>query len=96
MANALDIATIEAALSELPGWSLQDNRLVKEFTLRNFREAISFMVRLSFDAEQLDHHPELFNVYNRVKVELTTHDAGNRVTEKDVALAKAIESFSWI
>jgi len=86
---------LEEALDKLPGWRLEDNRLKKTFELTSFREAISFIVRLAFEAESRNHHPELGNVYNRVDVAITTHDAGNRVTESDVALASAIERFSW-
>jgi len=86
---------IERTLVELPGWRFEDDRLKKTFELSSFREAISFIVRLAFEAESQNHHPELGNVYNRVDVAITTHDAGNRVTESDVALASAIERFSW-
>jgi len=54
------------------------------------------MVRLSFEAEDLDHHPELSNVYNRVAIALCTHDAGNRVTQLDVELAQRITQLSWV
>ncbi len=87
---------IDAALAKLPGWRLEGDRLVKTFQLRNFKEAVSFIVRMSFEAEALDHHPELRNVYHTVDIALTTHDAGNKVTQKDVDLARAIEHFSWI
>ena len=87
---------IEAALENLSGWRFENDRLVKRFSFSSFREAMSFMVRLSFEAETLDHHPELTNVYNRVDVVLTTHDAGNQVTASDIALAQSIEHFSWI
>ncbi len=89
-------AEIDAALAELPGWRLEGDRLVKTFTLRNFKEAVSFIVRLAFEAEAQDHHPELRNVYHTVDIALTTHDAGNKVTQKDVDLARAIEKFSWV
>ena len=91
----LSTDTIQSALSDLPGWRYEDNRIVKTFQLSSFREAVSFIVRLSFEAESLNHHPELTNVYNRVDVAITTHDAGNSVTESDLALARAIENFSW-
>ena len=87
---------IEEALAALPGWEWSENKLKKGFTLGNFREAVSFIVRLSFEAEALNHHPELYNVYNKVRVEVTTHDAGNLVTDMDVQLARAIEAFSWV
>ena len=73
---------IDAALAGLPGWRLEGDKLKKTFQLRNFREAVSFIVRLAFDAEAHDHHPELRNVYHTVDIALTTHDAGNKVTQK--------------
>lgn len=89
-------AEIETALRNLPGWSHRDAALQKKLVFRNHREAMSFLVRLSFEAEQLDHHAEIKNVYATVELALRTHDAGNRVTRADVELARAIESFSWI
>ncbi len=83
---------VRDALSGLPGWAHRDNALAKTFTFDDFRAALAFIVRLGFEAEQRDHHPNLANVYNRVEIALTTHDAGNRVTPKDVDLAKAIEA----
>jgi len=91
----LPAESIDQALTELPGWSYDEGALKKTFELSSFREAVSFIVRLAFDAEALNHHPELVNVYNRIDVTLTTHDAGNQVTENDVALARAIERFAW-
>jgi len=82
---------VNEALAELPGWGFKQDRLVKTFTLNSFRDAMAFMVRLGFEAEQLNHHPELKNVYNRVELGLNTHDAGGKVTGMDVELAKRIE-----
>lgn len=87
---------ISAALAELSGWRYDDDRLRKSFRFKNFREAMSFIVRLAFEAEKAGHHPELFNVYATVDVALTTHDAGGRVSHKDVGLARAIEQFVWV
>ncbi len=87
---------IRAAIAVLPGWSFEDDSLVKTFQFGSFREAVSFIVRLSFEAEERNHHPELANIYNRVEVRLRTHDAGNKVTELDLALAQAIENLSWV
>ncbi|MGB1049269.1 MAG: 4a-hydroxytetrahydrobiopterin dehydratase [Rhodothermales bacterium] len=87
---------IDQALDGLDGWALKDNTLHRTFLFATFREAMSFMVRVGFEAEALDHHPELTNVYNRVRVSLTTHDAGNKVTELDAELARRINHFSWI
>lgn len=92
MSQALPPESIQEALNALEGWKHEEDKLKKTFTFGNFQEAIGFIVRLSFFAEALDHHPELFNVYNRVEIELTTHDAGNKVTEKDLKLARHIDS----
>jgi 4a-hydroxytetrahydrobiopterin dehydratase len=82
---------IRAALGNLPGWTYEDDVLRKTFMLDDFRAALAFIVRVGFEAEERDHHPNLTNVYNRVEIALTTHDADNRVTQKDVDLAAAIE-----
>jgi len=96
MSDALSSEQILAALKDLPGWSYEGHALHKAFDFQNFREAISFIVRLSFEAEARDHHPELHNIYSKVKLALNTHDAGNQVTAKDIELARAIEGFSWV
>ena len=75
-------------------WTEQDGALERTLTFGDFREAIAFMVRVSFVAEQLNHHPEWSNVYNRVTIRLTTHDAGNVVTDVDRAMAAAIDEIA--
>lgn len=87
---------IRSALGGLPGWEYADDSVRKSFQFGTFREAVSFLIRVSFEAEQLDHHPEIHNVYNRVTLTLRTHDAGDKVTRADIDLATAIESFSWV
>lgn len=72
-------------------WEEKDNKLIKEFSFENFQEAFAFMTRVAFLAEAHNHHPNWSNVYNQVRIELTTHDAGNVVTEKDRKLAKEID-----
>jgi len=94
--DPLDKQQIDKVLADLSGWSLEGNALSRTFEFSNFREAVSFIVRVSFEAEDLNHHPEISNVYNRVGIRLTTHDAGDRVTEMDVKLARAIDQFSWV
>jgi 4a-hydroxytetrahydrobiopterin dehydratase len=91
---AMSSAAVEDALRSLPDWSRDGNAIAREFRFGSFREAISFIVRLSFEAEQRDHHPELANVYNRVTIRLSTHDAGG-ITEKDFDLARAIDAVNW-
>lgn len=92
MAEPLKKEEIKQALSGLSGWSHEEDKLKKEFSFDNFRDAMAFITRIAFEAEEQVHHPELFNVYNTVKIALSTHDAGGKVTEKDVKLAKSIES----
>ncbi len=88
-------AEITAALPALPGWKLDRDALAKEFKFGSFKEALSFMVRVGFEAEMMDHHPDWTNVYNRVAIRLNTHDAGGKVTAKDIALANKIQALSW-
>jgi 4a-hydroxytetrahydrobiopterin dehydratase len=82
---------IDKELQALESWTFEDDKIHKEFTFTDFKEAFSFMVKVAFEAENQVHHPEWFNVYNKVSVSLSTHDAGGKVTEKDIKLAKAIE-----
>jgi 4a-hydroxytetrahydrobiopterin dehydratase len=81
----------KAALAKLEGWSEVQGRdaITRTFTFADFNEAFGFMTRAALVAEKLDHHPEWFNVYDKVEVTLATHDAGG-VTERDVALAQAM------
>ncbi len=83
---------VKAALDQLDGWRAAEGReaIVKSFRFRDFAQAFAFMTRIALAAEKLDHHPEWFNVYNRVDATLATHDADG-VTELDVALAKAMD-----
>lgn len=89
--NPLSQKEIEQELENLDGWSFEDDTIKKDFSFPDFKEAISFMVRVGFEAEALVHHPDWSNVYNSVSITLSTHDAGDKVTEKDIKLAKAIE-----
>ena len=75
-------------------WKEENNKLYKLFTFKNFAEAFSFMTRVALVAEKMDHHPLWTNVYNKVEIWLSTHDAGDTVTEKDRKLASAIDRFS--
>lgn len=72
-------------------WKEENNCLKKTFTFKDFSEAFGFMTRVALLAEKMDHHPWWSNVYNSVTIELTTHDAGNKVTDKDRQLAAAID-----
>lgn len=82
-----------AALLQVPSWRAVEGRdaIIKEFKFKDFNQAFGFMTQVALHAEKHDHHPEWFNVYNRVEVTLSTHDAGG-VTEKDVALAKFMDA----
>lgn len=73
-------------------WSEENNKLVKTFTFKNFTDAFGFMTRVAIEAEKMNHHPEWSNVYNKVTIHLSTHDAGDIVTEKDRKLAEIIDS----
>lgn len=95
-AQPLDQLQINDALKKLEGWSFDNDKISKTYTFHSFKEAVSFIVRLSFEAETMDHHPELFNVYSTVSIALNTHDACGKVTEKDLRLAEKIEKISWV
>ena len=75
----------------MTGWEERDGKLVRELTFRDFNEAWGFMNRVALLAEKADHHPNWSNVWNKVTIELTTHSEGNTVTDKDRALAAAID-----
>jgi 4a-hydroxytetrahydrobiopterin dehydratase len=92
MSAPLNSDQIKLALSGLKHWRLEDDKLLMDIKLKNFSEALSFLVKVGIEAEKLNHHPEIHNIYNKVTLKLTTHDAGNRVTEKDIVLARAIEN----
>ncbi len=78
---------LEAALEELSGWSHKEGKLHRQFQFNSFVEAFGFMSSLALVAEAMGHHPEWFNVYNRVTIDLTTHDAGG-ITSLDLELAR--------
>ena len=90
----LSVVQIEHALTHLPGWAWQGDALVKTMAFVNFREALAFMLKAGFEADALNHHPEWTNVYDRVSIRLTTHHSGNKVTAKDVELAKRMEALN--
>lgn len=96
MTTPLTPAEITNALPLLLGWKAEGDALTKTFQFGSFREALSFMLRIGFEAEELNHHPDWTNVYNRVVIRLNTHDAGNKITAKDVELATRIQKISWV
>ena len=87
----LSESDIEKELKKLAGWNVKNDKLHKEFQFDNFNQAFGFMTRAAMEIEKMNHHPEWFNVYNRITVELTTHDAGG-ITNNDVNLARILNS----
>jgi 4a-hydroxytetrahydrobiopterin dehydratase len=88
--SAYSDAQIEEALDNLDGWSQEGEAIVKSFEFADFNTAIAFIQRAAGPIDEMDHHPEWTNVYNRVDIRLTSHDAGG-VTDRDVQLARVIE-----
>lgn len=84
-----------AAMAELPQWSLREDGLAitRELTFADFNAAFGFMTRVALHADKVDHHPEWFNVYNRVAIMLTTHDAGG-LSARDIAMARFIDALA--
>ena len=91
MSNVLSEEEINHKLADLNGWAFENDCLKRSFEFSNFRDAMSFILRISYEAEAMDHHPEIFNCYNRVNLSLNTHDAGGKVTAKDFSLALAVD-----
>ncbi len=84
---------ISEQLKNLPGWSVKEEKLHKDFEFGDFNEAFGFMTRAAMEIEKINHHPEWFNVYNKLTVDLMTHDAGG-ITENDINLAKILNSLA--
>ncbi len=84
---------VTEALAGLSGWELADGKLHREFKFGDFVEAFGFMSRVALAAERLDHHPEWFNVYNRVVVDLRTHDCDG-ISNRDLELARRIDTLA--
>jgi 4a-hydroxytetrahydrobiopterin dehydratase len=95
MVDKLSDADRTVALGKLKGWSYdaKTNAVGQDFKFKDFSEAFAFMTRVALLAQSADHHPEWSNVYNKVSIRLTTHDAGG-VTAKDIALAQAIDKLT--
>ncbi len=85
---------IQAALPELPGWEVKGGKLHKDYKFESFARAIGWMVSVAVYADKMDHHPEWRNVYNRVTVDLATHDMDNAISTFDVELARQMESLA--
>lgn len=82
---------IQAALKDLPNWEFEDNAIHTALAFESFKDAFAIMTRIAFEAEAMNHHPNWYNVYNRVEISLSTHEAEG-VTNKDIELAHKIES----
>ena len=91
--SRLETAEVTQRLTELAGWALQDGKLHREYRFADFVEAFGFMASAALIAERLNHHPEWFNVWSTVRIDLTTHDAGG-ITAKDFELAAAMEQLA--
>jgi 4a-hydroxytetrahydrobiopterin dehydratase len=94
MSAALTSKQIQAALASLPGWGLEGSKLLKSYRFKDFKAALLFINQAGAIAELQGHHPEIHNVWNQVTLRLCTHDAGNQITEKDLTLARALQSLS--
>jgi len=82
---------IDEELKNLPGWSVVNEKLHREIEFESFNEAFGFMTRAAMEIEKMNHHPEWFNVYNRITIDLMTHDAGG-ITKNDTNLARILNS----
>lgn len=87
-------AELAESLRELENWSVVDGKLHGEFSFNNFIQAFGFMSQVALYAEAMDHHPEWFNVYNRVVIDLVTHDAGDSISGLDVEMARKIDGIA--
>jgi 4a-hydroxytetrahydrobiopterin dehydratase len=84
---------LRSALTGLPGWKLVKGKLHREYKFADFMHAFGFMATSALAIERMNHHPEWFNVYNKVVVDLSTHDVGG-ISEKDIALARLLDNFA--
>ena len=85
---------LTAVLADLPDWEIKEGKLHKAYKFGSFAQAIGWMVSVAIHADKMDHHPEWSNVYNRVQVNLVTHDLGNAISNWDVDLAKKMETLA--
>ena len=85
---------LSAALAELPGWEEKDGKLHKTYKFDSFAQAMGWMISVAIHADKMDHHPEWANVYNKVQVNLVTHDLDNAISNLDLDLAKKMEALA--
>lgn len=95
MLKALTVKEIIEKLDDSEKWIINTQELQRVWIFANFQEAMSFILRVAFLAEQHNHHPVIKNVYNRVELQLNTHDADNQVTKLDIALANSINQIGF-
>jgi 4a-hydroxytetrahydrobiopterin dehydratase len=93
METKYDDTQVQSGLNKLNGWKYNNDAIEKDFIFKNFKEALAMMVRIGFEAEAMNHHPEWFNVYNKLNIRLRTHDA-NGITVKDFNLAEKIDKLT--
>ena len=90
--NVLDQKEINGKLNEISGWEFSNNSIIKEFQLKDFKSALEFINKIGNEAENMDHHPDIFlHSWNKVKITISTHSAGG-VTQNDLSLARKIEN----
>lgn len=87
----LSQSELDAALSDLDGWSVQEGKLHREFKFADFTEAFGFLTKVAIEANSMFHHPELYNVWNKVVIDLVTHEADDSISALDVELAQKID-----
>ncbi|MBP9503214.1 MAG: 4a-hydroxytetrahydrobiopterin dehydratase [Candidatus Promineofilum sp.] len=92
--NKLTQEQIQTALDELPGWEVKEGKLHKTFKFETFAQAIGWMVSVAIHADKMDHHPDWANAYNRVMVDLSTHDMDDAISSFDVNLARQMEKLA--
>lgn len=88
-ASKLSDSDIQSALKDLEGWSLEQGKLQRNFSFTNFIEAFGFLSQVAIMAEKMNHHPEIYNVYSKVRIDLVTHDVDG-ISDLDVSLAEKI------
>ena len=96
MANAQKLSQSElaTALTDLDGWSVEKGKLHREFRFADFTAAFGFMTKVAIEANTMDHHPEFFNVWNKVVIDLVTHEADDSISNLDVKLAHTIDKLA--
>lgn len=94
MRQKLTDVQLQEALAELSGWEVKEGKLHKTFKFASFAQAMGWMVAVGFLADKMDHHPEWSNVYNRVEVNLVTHDLDNEISNLDIELAQVMEEMA--